>query len=268
MTQTDPKEVSNSEYSEKVISCHTHWWCPAGSQSPKMIPPPVNMATHPIRGKSKQLSAERMTLPEQPATISTGQSSLTKTKSELLWEDEDDDQLAVALATQEYKIASRTLQDIQRDVYMKRKMDPGYSDTAIALANLEVVRAKRVLDHVQDYIAQKAADSSYGGQRASTPSPPPSTQVPRDPHVSTQALTPSPFPISQDTAHAIAALSPPTTPKKNVGQGSKQCGSNAGTPRTPGNTYFSTRDNLGSPYPNSRHISVVCGRRVGVFTSW
>ena len=56
--------------------------------------------------------------------------------------------------------------------------DPGYSDTAIALANLEVVRAKRVLDHVQDYIAQKATDSSYGGQHASTLSLPPSTQVP------------------------------------------------------------------------------------------
>jgi len=226
------------------------------------------MATHPIRGKSSQLSAERITPPEQPATISTGQSSLMKTKSELLWEDEDDDQLAIALATQEYKVASRTLQDIQHEVYMKRKTNPDYSDTAIALANLEVVRAKKVMDHIQDYIAQKATDSSYGGQRASTPSPPPSTQVPRDPRVPTQALTQSPFPISQDTARAIAALSPPTTPKKNVGQGSKQCGSNTGTPSTPGNTYFSTRDNLGSPYPNSRHISVVRGRRVGVFTSW
>jgi len=40
-------------------------------------------------------------------------------------------QLAIALATQEYKIASRTLQDVQCNVYMKRKMNPDYSDTAI-----------------------------------------------------------------------------------------------------------------------------------------
>jgi len=209
-----------------------------------------------------------MALPEQPTAISTTQNSLTKTKSELLWEDQDEDQLAIALATHEYKIASHTLQNMQRGVYMKRKTNPDYSDAAISLANLDVVRAKRILDHVQDHIVQNAVDPSYGSQRASTPSPPPSTQVPRDPRVSTPALTQSPFPISQDTAHALAALSPPTTPKKNVGQGFKQDGSNPGTPSTPGKMYFSTRDNLGSPYPKSRHISVVRGRRVGVFTSW
>ena len=259
--------------------------------------PPVNIATHPLRGQSQQpgsplstqskdsvLAVQQELLSPSISQPLTTVNEDTNTKKQPDTTEESDHDLTLAMAEKEYEDAIRHLDRVREDA----RKDAGkrhYFDPGVLVARRNVERAGRVVDFVKEVGRNQARTtmppalfgspqvSPQHGQsqvRAVTPlSPFPLTQASQQSKQSqVRAVTPPPFPLAQ--ASQYATKTPPATPKKKQGDitdpGSSQCGLTPSTPtgRQPGPSQ------LYSPgaKPNSKYYVVIAGRRTGVYASW
>lgn len=229
------------------------------------------MMTHPLPG--------RFHLSPGPTTPSTLQSTpkgiVSKSDPELLWENENSNDLLIALATHERDDAKRRLTNAIANHNRLAAKYPCHQhlDPTVFLSELEYIHAKETLRCVEASVAYDEAilagtliQSSFPlTTQRRTPPTTPKKNLTRENSASSPTPVPSPFPALQRSA-LNPPTSPPRTPKNNLSQSSNQHHFDPTTP-TP-TKQFSSSSSLGSPYHESKHYSIVCGRRVGVYSSW
>ena len=212
---------------------------------------------------------------------------LERTELELLWKEENEDKLIVALANKEYLDAYRLLKRIENDMG-SHSQSVSFSDPSWYLANLDYRRAKHVKDFVDSYVEEKAVAELLDQPIDWTPTPSPTSFATlQATSTATGGRSACPLPSSSVLAPPFTQKNPgafPATPKKppqSVGASNSNLGTPASLPATPKKpsqqpgsipstpkTPYSANEKLGSPFPNRRHYCVTCGYRVGVYSSW